>query len=350
MRMYYSFYFALTSIASCLIFCLRRKSLFPSMLLFVTLFYGCAPKIATQVTMPARVKDVSSLRTVAVMPFDGNFGSAATESTITMLTGVDINNNKYFTVVERQNLEDLFNEIKLQQSGITDQESVVKLGEMIGANGIYMGNSDIEATTSDYSESRSKCTNNGYCYDYNVSCYKRTVELEMVPKLVDISTGEIVYSNRMLGSSSDTHCSDYNRPIMTDTEIAMEALKQVFDDFRKDVAPYNIDVEIELLDQNDGISNSKGKKALESGINFAKTGRLDRACDIWSDALRNNSDSIALNYNLGVCFELSGEEESALTQYYAADKLATEPNSTINDALVRVKQRIDNKKILKSQM
>ena len=94
------------------------------------------------------------------------------------------------------------------------------------------------------------------------------------------------------------------------------------------------------MDDTDGINSTVAKGKLKSGLLFAKSGRLDRACELWQQARMEAPDSISIIYNIGVCAEASGDLTNALALYKEADQNLLEPDPVINDALSRVQSRL----------
>jgi tetratricopeptide (TPR) repeat protein len=120
--------------------------------------------------------------------------------------------------------------------------------------------------------------------------------------------------------------------------------------FRKDVAPFYVTVEIGLLDTTDGIPAAEPKDTLKRGIEYADRGRLDAACELWGSARIQAPASPALLFNLGVCAESRGDADAALSLYRQADKLLGKPDDEITAALNRVSAVIKNRKKLEQQL
>lgn len=328
--------------------------------LYILLIYifavGCAPKISTQVTMPAKSQEASDIRQVAVFPFEGNYGKKAAVDIENVLANVNVNNKKYFTVVDRQHIQKIMSEQKLQTSGIIDENTAVKLGRLIGAKGVYIGNAEYTDSDQIFTEQRSVCSSsdkNGKCTgysNYSVTCVKRTAGLNVTPKLIDIATGQVRYSSRLGGSDYISRCSDSSVPLRSTEQLLEGIARGVMDSFRTDVAPYNTTVFIEILDKTDGITDGTGKDNLKYSIDFAKNGRLDRACEIWRKGGELYPRSISYAYNIGICLETEGDINAALNQYIKADKLTNKPEKVINSALLRVRERLENEKILSIQL
>jgi tetratricopeptide (TPR) repeat protein len=104
------------------------------------------------------------------------------------------------------------------------------------------------------------------------------------------------------------------------------------------------------MDSTDGINSSDAKKKLDQGMEFAKNNRLDRACELWGEARISEPYSPSILYDLGVCSEVSGELEQALTLYKEADRLLKSPDDKVSSALHRVQEDIGGKQKLREQI
>jgi Curli production assembly/transport component CsgG. len=119
---------------------------------------GCATKIKVNMLQPAQYHEASLTKTIAVLPFSGPEGRVFTAEIEGVLAGIGIDNKPYFTLVDRTSLDKTINEMQLSQSGMVDQKTAVKIGKLVGAQGIYTGvvirNSYDD---SPYYENRSTC-------------------------------------------------------------------------------------------------------------------------------------------------------------------------------------------------
>jgi tetratricopeptide (TPR) repeat protein len=333
--------------------------------LVISLFSGCATKIKVNMLQPAQYHEASLTKTVAVLPFNGPEGNAFAAEMEGVLASIGIDDKRYFTLVDRATLDRTISEMKLSQSGMVDQKTAAKLGKLIGAQGIYTGIiSQNNCDDSRYSEKRSKCTRyekkrdkdgniyQGSCIswrNYNVGCTKRVASFAVSPKLVEVSTGKILYSRNLAATAESTGCED-TTPVQSEHVLIEKAKEAVKKDFRRDVAPYYVTREIKLMDSTDGIESPEAKDKLKSGLAYADKGRMDSACELWGEARNLAGNSPALLYDLGVCAESRGDLDAALTLYKQADKKLGKPDDDISLALTRVSTAIKNKGKLKEQL
>lgn len=326
---------------------------------------GCATKVRVNMLQPAQYHEASLTKSVAVLPFSGPGGSEFSAELESVLSGVGIDDKQYFTLVDRASVDKVISEMKFSQSGLVNEKTAVKLGRMVGAQGIYTGvvnrnNYD----DSSYTEKRSTCTRyeqkrddkgntyRGACLqwrNYQVRCTKRVAHFAVTPKLIDVTTGRVLYARNLSSMTDSTACEDQN-PIQSEMVLLEKAKEQVKKEFRRDIAPYYITREISLKDATDGINSPEAKDKLKRGMEYADKGRMDSACELWGEARNLASGSYALLYNLGVCAESRGDLEAALSLYKQSDKILGKPDDDISLALSRASEAIKNSSKLKQQM
>jgi tetratricopeptide (TPR) repeat protein len=312
-----------------------------------TMIIACAtPSIALDAIEAPRHQEAAGLQRVAVLPFEGRNGRTYAVELEGVLASIRPKGKPYFTLVERARLDQILEEQKLQGRPIFVESTAAKVGRLIGAQGVYMG-----AVTADtvkdnnYSAPRQRCSytdKDGKCIrwsNYTVRCTKRTAHFAFTPKLVDVETRVVVYGNNISGTSETSVCVDSGKPL-TDGDVLLDyAKKSAYKKFREDIAPHKVTLKIHLLDNTDGISSEIAEKKLKNGIEFARSRRMDRACELWEQGRALAPNSTSLVYNLGICAEAAGSFDDALALYQEADQLLQKPNKTINTALDRVSKR-----------
>ena len=186
-----------------------------------------------------------------------------------------------------------------------------------------------------------------------VGCTKREAVFEVTPRLVDASSNKSSFSNSLQGHASDQACSDNNRPVADALSLKSRARNDVLDQIRVALAPVESRVSAEIMEDswlNSSFSEEiKSPASLEkfaSGVEFAKAGRMDRACEIWKELEPIESTHVPLLYNVGVCEESAGSLESARDHFVRADKLALKPEKRITAALSRIGEQISSTQVL----
>jgi curli biogenesis system outer membrane secretion channel CsgG len=283
------------------------------------------------------------------------------------LAQIRVDDKPYFTVVNRQQLDQVTKEMALGQSGLMDPTTGARIGQITGAQAIYTG-SVIRSGSSDqpFSTKETKCSQDGKnCYDVPVHCTRRTATFVVSPKLIEVQTGKIVYSKNLTGASSAEACSGSGSPLPSASAMMEQAEQDVLRQVAFDAAPHYVSMTIELLEMTDVIESSQDKDHLANGITFAKKGRIDRACEEWAAAYTPDSKSPAITYDASLCAEISGKLDAALTGYERADRLlppggssmlasipgmkTSDPVQVLGAAMDRVKKRIRDQEQLKQQ-
>ncbi len=102
------------------------------------------------------------MRRVAVLPFAGPAGEQVSLELEGMLAQATIDGHPYFTISDRHTLQNAMNELKLRSSGLTDEQSAIRLGKFLGADGIYTGTIIVPPVTRQtHTEDRYSCPSNG---------------------------------------------------------------------------------------------------------------------------------------------------------------------------------------------
>lgn len=341
------------------------KYFLPVVCIVLLALSGCATKIKVNMLQPAQYHEASLTKAIAVLPFTGPGGPEFAAEIEGVLAGIGIDDKQYFTLVDRASVDKVISEMKFSQSGLVDPKTAVKLGKMIGAEGIYTGVvTQNNYDDSPYSERRSTCvryerrrddkgrTYQGACIQwryYNVRCTKRVANFAVSPKLVDVATGRIIYSRNLSSITNSQGCED-TRPVQSESVLLEQAKASVKNEFRRDIAPFYVTREIRLIDSTDGIESKEAKEKLKRGLEYADKGRMDSACELWGEARNIASTSYALLYNLGVCAESRGDLDAALNLYKQSDKILGKPDDDITLALNRVGEAIKNRSKLKEAL
>ncbi len=336
----------------------RNLAILPGILLILALlFTGCATKIKTTMLSPGKAHGMAKVKRIAVLPFSGRGGNEVSADVEALLVSVRVDGKPYFSVIEREALKRVMKEQRLHLTGAVDEATAVKVGQLIGAEGIVFG-TVTQNTTEDkhYSSRRSECASrdkDGKCKsrrEYSVSCTERNAFFSFVPKVVSVSTGQIVASETLTGQADDSACRGSRKPLMGRQELLEKARKEAFAKFRLIMAPYNVCMEIVLLDDDDSDPPDGAEDRIERGIEWAKAGRMDRACELWHEADDIHPNGYAIPYLLGVCAETTGDLDKALECYQKADRMTGEPVEEINQALARIRARIGKVKRLEQQL
>ena len=319
----------------------------------VVLLSGCATKINASKIIPAGSTEVTRYKTVAFLDFSGNKGRDISSRLETTVIKAEVNDKKQYSVVDRANIDKIIKEQQFQMT-MANPDTRVDFGQLVGAEAVWSGNAHSTYNVSRSYETRTKCMNyvDGKCTylrEYTVPCETRDMIVNVTPKLTSISTGQVVYAKEFKGRDNSYGCSVSIFTPESEGELYDHALKNILYGFWLDIAPYVQTIQIELMSKTDG-TNDSSKLLLKNGISFAKNNRMEKACELWQNGLKESPYSISLNYNIGVCKELAGKYNDALSYFSKAEDYAGKPLKTISDAINRAKESIENQKTLKQQM
>lgn len=320
---------------------------------------GCAVKASVPVTMPASAGEVLEFRKVAVLDFStdsgmGNkSGNAYSSAFETEIAGVNLNGKKLFTVLDRQNIDKILKEQKLQMT-IADDKSIVELGKIIGVSAIWTGSASENYDLSSWFENETYCAtyDNGSCVRYDVNYYKcisQDMALSVTPKLTDVSTGKVIYSTRFNGQSFFSACK-YDLSGINRGELWNRAMRDILNRFRKTIAPYIKLIRVEIMTSDKGIEDKKAQTLFKEGIEYMKKNKTGDACSAWREIIGSAPESVSIYYNVAVCDEIKEDYTGAMEKLNMAKKLAVKENKLIDDAIERNLLNIKYQKMVQEQL
>ena len=322
---------------------------------FGVLLSGCAIKVETAKLVPAGSTNVTTYKNVAVLDFTGNIGQDVARKIETVIVDAEVNKKKQFQLVDRTHFDTVLKEQKFQMT-MANEDSIVKLGELIGAEAMWTGhavkkeehqNSYEERRTCGSYDSAGNCTN---YYNKKIPCTTKIVNVNVMPKLISVSTGEVVYSDSFLKTEKSKSCKEGGYDGLSYSQLYDKSINSILKEFRIAIAPYLEHVEISLMDSTKGIVDKKAKELLKSGLSYAKNSRMERACELWKKGLALEKESISLLYNVGICYELENNFEEALNYFNKADYVAGKPIDKISEAIDRANLGIERSNMLKRQI
>lgn len=340
----------------------RLRLLQPLIISILITSCSSIPHFTASVMMPAKYDEPTQYRRIAVLPFEGYHGNEIASEIEGIVATVHLNNEPFYTVTESDKTNSVMKQALHSHSGLVNNTTIVDAGNNLGVDGIYLGQVvKPEVYDKDTLEARTKCaynkteyTKKGKSYevcakytDYNVNCKDRTAKFTIIPKLIDIKTGKIVYTETIQKEANQSWCEDKGQSVSGD-ELISVAHKLVLDEFRKSIAPYSEKMDIQLMTDKSGMSGAS-KSKFESGLEYAKLRKMERACEIW-DTLDATEQSATVVYSQGICQEINGNMSDALLKYKAADNIFGKPNEIILSSISRVQKRLDNRKKLRNQV
>ena len=302
---------------------------FMSGLCLAGLAAACTPSavVTTEVLRPAKVANIAKTSTIVILPLGGD-NSSYTSELESLVAGIKIDGESYFTVVDREATNVRQEEWERAANDMADDSNNIEFGNLKIADTMLGGTIIRKKSESNHVENRRKCssrTDDGKCanyVDYQVRCTKQVAKLGLKLRIINVSTSRVKVEGYEL-QQDNAYCSDrgnrrdYNA--MYDT-IFPYILRQV----RKDIAPYYQSVDIKLLHKpDDGLKDNKpALEKLENGIVFFRAGQTERGCEAFRQAAGLYGSSHVIYYNLGVCGEINGDFDEALAMYNRAENVS----------------------------
>jgi len=321
--------------------------------LFIFLIVGCAQKVNVRALEPAEIDRAAATKKIAVTSFS-NDRVGLSGKIEAKLARFKIDNKSYFTIVSRNDFKKIIEEQKIQNSGLVEQEAVVEIGNLIGAQAIISGNvGRVTSSDSYFYEKRSRCADKKckeYIY-YQVRCKKRVVGLSAELRMVDISQGDIIYGDTMNRSKTFRHCSDDSHALPSREMVAQDLAESITNSFIYKLTPHYRNFKVVLLEEPDLDYSDKQEQLLEVSLEYIEQSRFDKAERFLFDLIDStNSQSYVAFYNLGVIKEAEGNYVEAKEYYENADNLMVEPVQEINIALIRIDSLIEKRQRTQAQL
>jgi len=281
-------------------------------------------------------------------------------------------------VVERARIKEVLDEIALSQQGVIDEATAVRAGHMVGARTIIFG-SVTEAAAEDTGgrERRTRCLQwkskrsdvervlGLGCereQEFYVPCVTRKGKFGVAFKVVDVESGVVRYADNLKGETNPSKmCREGSRVDQYTDEVDIlravlfsgsrggslpdkgqvirQAMESALACLSGSLTPHNRVMTVAFKAPDSSIPPNIRQRVV-NGMTWAKNRRLDRACEIWSEAYCECSGSLCLIYNLGVCREMNGDLAGALDYYKQADRMLSRPDPDVNAALDRVQRRL----------
>lgn len=284
---------------------------------------ACSNSVDVAGRFPAGNPSAAQLRTITVAPFKGRGGEDFSRVLTAQLQNASIDGQRYFTVVSQAQM--------LTRSGVgrfrgtaEDLSALVDFGRVAGVQGVYSG----EVLRSNFASERTSSEN---------ACYAWRATVDVVPRLISASTGALVYTEEVTGVATHRYCDGTT---LTRDELRARARANAAMQIRRAVAPYNATFAVSMKTEAPQALPKSERERFEGAVDFARTGRMDRACAVWQEQSLTypNARTVALVYNLGVCAEVAGDIDHALALYSSVDASLVRPDAQVNAALERTRR------------
>ncbi len=326
-------------------------------LLALLLLSGCTPKITIEALEPAEISQAAATQSVAISPFERDRVGLADRLTALMAAYELHPGERYFRVVERDRIELLLEEQRLQHSGLVDESKMVEIGRLAGAEALIAGGiSSAGSSDSSYREERTECLERDgrRCVRerrYSVRCTRREVDLSAQIRMVSIEQGELIAARSYDEGAAWSHCQDQSGGLPSVQRGHALLADRIAQAFVAAITPRFYSYDVELIDKLDVSIPKPYADQFDAAIDFIKADRLDRGKMKLANLHRSTAgESYAIAYNLGLMHEADGELEQARALYRHADSIATSPVEAISTALMRIDRLITQRDEALSQM
>lgn len=307
---------------------------------------ACAPTVQTTAKVRPNFAEAADIRRVAVIGFRGQHSDRINPAFETMLVNHRFDDKPYFTVVDRTRTDDLMREYGRALRGEIEPRTAARFGKQIGVQGVYYGDiAKVNITSRNYTAEQSYCSqyssSGNKCRKFSkrsVSCSERVANVTLVPRLINVETGQIIYRAERTGTSRASRCNGESGK--SDDELLDEAITIAVGQIRADIAPNVVLTSVRLMEAPSTL-DPIATEEFSRGLAFAKAQRMDRACSIWNDLNKKTQGSDnALLYNVAVCEEIQGNHKSALGLLEQVDSRLDRPDRNVSDALQRIKSTL----------
>ena len=341
----------------------------------LVLLSGCASvKVAKEVEYPARQSGMVNTKKLAVFNINGDSNGIFTGQVESYLHNVQVRGAPYFEVLDRQTLDKIIAEQRMvSRSGLFNEKDAVKLGKLSGADTLITGSVSMPSMVVSHTTKTEQQCLDDKCkqkQDIHIACVDKSAPVEFSLKAVSVQKGSILFTQTYTGKGGSHECdsgqtqSERNRGellgllkgkdteyngIISEAELRNMATTYILDNLRKDVAPYTVTLNIEFMEKDDFMSQAT-KDKMGGALEYIKQGRMDRACEIFKDAMASDTNSPTLYYNSGVCAEVGGDLDKAEILFNQADRKTTKPVGLISEAINRVKSVRTNLAAVSKQM
>ncbi|WP_456451531.1 CsgG/HfaB family protein, partial [Hydrogenimonas sp.] len=270
---------------------------------------GCTRTVTVTALRPAAVEEAGKTRQLAVYTLK-NDTVGLTEKIEADASAVRVEGEPWFQVTSRSDMARLFEEMRLQESGLAQESRALKAGELLGATAIVTGAvTTAEVGDDHYTAERYECLDKKckQMRKYRIACTRRTATLAAQVKVVDVERGTVLYGDTFKRTRSWNHCRDRSGGLPTRGEALEGLADAVASDFVARLTPGYERFSVELMDDPDIEYTDHEERLLENALAYVDHGRFDRAKALLGELLRRTGErSVTAAYDLGVLEEATG--------------------------------------------
>lgn len=325
-------------------------------LLFITLFFtACAPKISIKSLHSSKLNN-PNIKQLAVLNFK-NDTVGQSSSIESLLSNLIIENKPYFTLVQRENLNLILNEKKLNDSALVEIDDLSNLRGLTEVKTFLFG----EVIHSNMYQKVYYKTEHNYqqCLEYNKNkqcirfplvytrCQTNDYSVQTQIKLVEIVSSDILFSQNYVENDSITYCNMNSNYFPSKQEHNAYLAQLIAQRILKDIAPHYVTFKVALLEELDIDTTKEVTKQFENSLELLSQGRFDKAQSLLEELnVKTRNESYVILYNLALCYEALNQIEQANVLYQKAEdiSLRKEIVEEISEAIVRTTKNIEEYK------
>ena len=289
-----------------------------SMILFFVVMLTCGPAmINVPVHKPAQI-DISGIRNIAVVDFNGPRESGSLASSVLTTTLVQ---NGFYKVFERDRIAQILQEHQLAQAGVVDESTARQVGQLLGVDALIFGqviSYDVEPDEVGTEKVEKKVGTGQYqivtkgnkkvreeikktvIVDQEYRIRRGTVSVAF--RTVNIETGQLLASKESTESYDSGKIVEGRGTLKPRDAILNDLLTTITRSFARMISPHVVDEKLAL---------EGGKGHLKTGLQYAKNGLWREAQNSFEMSVAAEPSNPSAYYNLGLAFEVAGEFDKA---------------------------------------
>jgi len=318
------------------------------------IFTGCAQKVQIKAIKSAKITN-NSIKNIGVASFENDNISQSIQVN-SAISNVQINNKKYFNLVDKKNIDLILNEQKLNDSGLVNlihntQTNGLSQIETLVVGKVLLNNltkSYFYENRTDYETCVKTYTSKGktYCEQYrrfNISCQANKYTVKTKIKLIQVNNAEILFADTYDVSSRHKHCSDDTHILPTRKIENTKLAKIIANQLIKDIAPSYVYFSIELLDDVDIDMTDKQETLFENALEMIKYKRIQKANQMLHNLnTQLKSKSYVVLYNLALTEESLGDINQAYQFLKKAEDISLKTDGIIEEIVIYMKKMQEN--------
>ena len=334
---------------------MKVRQITSSVLLLVLIVLACGPTVVNiPVQKPAEV-DVRGIRKIAIVDFRGPERSGQLAASI--LTA-ELLKNGFFQIFEREKIDRILEEHKLAMSGVVDESTARKVGQLLGVDALIFGEVVTYRIEPDQKgvEKVEKKVGTG---KYRIVTrgkkkvreeIKKTVlvdqpylirrgSVSVASRMVDVETGRLIASKAMSRDYSSGKIIEGRGRLKAKDAILNDLLTEIMKQFARQISPHKVMEKLSL---------ENGKGSIKTGVQYAKNGLWREAMEAFAMAVREQPRNPAAHYDLGLSLLVVGKFDLAEKEIKKA--IALKNKNLYFRALARVQKFREEQSRLRQQV